>query len=334
MAALSLTDITNSIKNPKVCFFEPFLKNGIAEAFYGRPVCYSGNYGAVFKLNCGGETKAVRIWTKDLKILPELPVRSKILAEKIHHINSGCFVGFEFYEKGLLVSGQWTPIVVMDWCKGQNLKEAISNNLNNPNNLRIIANNFLEVVKALHHEGISHGDLQHGNILVNEDFSIKLIDYDSLYIPCKEFDNKVEEIKGLPDYQHPNRMQNRYANSRVDYFSELIIYLSLMSLAENPSIWKKFNVANKDYSLLFDTSDFADFKHSAIYYELNRLSEEIKHLVKVLEYYLSIDDINKLEPFDKEHVHATIISQYCTHCGHKFHATNDKFCIICGTQRI
>ena len=67
MGALSLTDITNSIKNPKVCFKDNNLKQAIPEMFNGRPVCFSGNYGAVFKLKYGSRVKAVRIWTKDLQ---------------------------------------------------------------------------------------------------------------------------------------------------------------------------------------------------------------------------------------------------------------------------
>lgn len=341
MSALSLTDITNSIKNARVCFCDSLLKSGFAETFNGRPVCYSGNYGAIFKFKCNDTIKAVRIWTKDLSIMPELPKRSKILSDKIHQLKNSCFVGFEYQEKGLLVSGKWTPIVVMDWCKGENLKDAIEKNLNKPDNIKEIARNFLEMVCSLHKEGISHGDLQHGNILINDKLTIQLIDYDSLYIPCKEFDNKIEEIKGLPDYQHPNRMLNKYANSKVDYFSELIIYLSLVALAENPTLWRKYNIANKDYSLLFNAADYSDIQHAAIYSELKLLSEDVNLLLKVLEKYLSINDINNLEPFDIEVVRfggslhkALDESLYCINCGKEFYSKEDLFCINCGVKKV
>lgn len=341
MAALSLTDITNSVKNAKVCFSDPQLKCGVAEMYNGRPVCFSGNYGAVFKFKCGGKKKAVRIWTKDLSIMPDLPARSKVLSEKIHQLKTNCFIDFEFQEKGLLVSGQWTPIVVMGWCEGLNLKDAIAKNLDSPANLKKIARNFLDIVLYFHQQNISHGDLQHGNILIGDDFSIKLIDYDSLYIPCPEFNGKIEEIKGLPDYQHPNRMQNKYANCKVDYFSELIIYLSLVALAENPKLWSKNNIANRDYSLLFDVSDYSDLKHSAIYFELNKLSNDVKLLVQILEIYLSKSDINELESFDKVLVSLggyfpslETESLYCVRCGRKFANIEDRFCTQCGTKRI
>lgn len=340
MPALSLTDITNSVKNAKVCFKDSSLKSGVLEVYNGRPVCYSGNYGAVFKIRCGDKQKAVRIWTKDLAIMPELPARSEILSKKIHQINNPCFIDFDFQPAGLLVSGQWTPIVVMDWCTGKNLKDSISQNINNPKELTSIATNFLELVRLLHKQGISHGDLQHGNILINDDFSIKLIDYDSLYIPCKEFDDKIEEIKGLPDYQHPARMANKYANSKVDYFSELIIYLSLAAVIENPQLWKKYNVANRDYSLLFDQNDFANFRNSRIYVDLCSLSPSIKTLTLILAKYLDANDINKLSPFDVEaekmgcSLYEPIIeSRYCINCGQEFMAKDDLYCTNCGVKR-
>ena len=173
-------------------------------------------------------------------------------------------------------------------------------------------------------------------ITVGDDLTIKLIDYDSLYIPCKEFENKIEEIKGLPDYQHPCRMQNKYANSKVDYFSELIIYLSLTALVENPNLWNKYNIANKDYSLLFDQSDYSDLRSSAIYSDLNTLSEEVRSLLAVLEKYLSCNDINKLNPFDEEaQIKSPLIeSLFCINCGKEFVAKEDLYCIHCGTKRV
>lgn len=340
MAALSLTDITNSIKNAKVCFQDSALKNGIPEIYNGRLVCYSGNYGAVFKLKCGSKQKAVRIWTKDLSVMPELPTRAELLSKKIRTLNNPSFVDFEFKQKGLLVSGQWTPVVVMDWCTGKNLKDAILENISNPSGLIAISSNFLMLIRLLHEQGVSHGDLQHGNILINSDFSIKLIDYDSLYIPSKEFDEKIEEIKGLPDYQHPARMANKYANSKVDYFSELVIYLTLSALAESPDLWKKYNVVNRDYSLLFDQNDFLDFRRSKIYADLCKLSPTIECLVSILAKYLDTDDINKLSPFDVEAeklgytlYQSVLNSEFCINCGREFLKYEDVYCTNCGTKR-
>lgn len=340
MSALSLTDITNSIKNAKVCFHDVALKNGIPEMCNGRPICFSGNYGAVFKFDCNSIPKAVRVWTKDLSLMPELPQRAEVLSSKIRQIQKDFFVDFKYIEKGLLVSGQWTPIVVMDWCKGQNLKDFIQKNIRNPEALETFAKNFLEMIRFFHENHISHGDLQHGNILVNEDCSIRLIDYDSLYIECPGFSGKIEEIKGLPAYQHPNRMNNLYANDKVDYFSELIIYLSIVALIEDPNIWTFDNIMNKDYSLLFEQQDFVNFRDSKIYHKLSGLSNNTRILLDVLDVYLKTNDITKLQPFDyvalQQGAHLLenkILAKYCINCGAEFISIEDFYCYNCGTKR-
>ena len=49
--------------------------------------------------------------------------------------------------------------------------------------------------KDLHSVGFSHGDLQHGNIMVNSEGKLFLVDYDSMFVPGLE--NVSDEIKGL-----------------------------------------------------------------------------------------------------------------------------------------
>lgn len=340
MCALSLIDIVTSIKNPKKYFSDERLKQSLPEMFNGQPILSSGNYGVVFKFKYyNGHEKAIRVWTKDLQVMPNLLRHSKILAEKIKQIKKPYFVNFDFQDKGLLVSGQWTPIVVMDWCSGKDLKDTISENINNTVVLKKLSSNFFELIMSLHEQGISHGDLQHGNIIIDKNFTMKLIDYDSLFIPCEEFKNNVEEIKGLPNYQHPKRMINKYANSKVDYFSELIIYLSLCAVIENPYLWEKYNVNIRDYSLLFEQQDFYRFEQSKIYNDLMSLSDNIKKLTSILVKYLKCSDINQLNPFYYEMKDITIptITQpeyfYCTKCGHKFYSLDDDYCTYCGKPK-
>ena len=98
------------------------------------------------------------------------------------------------------------------------------------------------MAKTLHTHQISHGDLQDGNILLKlngTDVEIKLIDYDSLFVPS--LGGYPDSIVGLPEFQHPHRMAGGgTANAKVDYFSELVIYLSFRSLAEKPALWSQF----------------------------------------------------------------------------------------------
>ena len=98
------------------------------------------------------------------------------------------------------------------------------------------------MAKELHAAGVSHGDLQHGNIMVNADGSLILVDYDSMYVPSLE--GYADEIKGLVGYQHPARWENCKCSPKADYFSEKVglqrsisvspIYVCLMRHYEYP----------------------------------------------------------------------------------------------------
>ena len=67
-----------------------------------------------------------------------------------------------------------------------------------------------------------------------------LVDYDSFY--CSDLKGEQDIVKGLVDYQHPSRQENKYVSEKLDYFSELIIYLSILAIAESPSLVDKYQV--------------------------------------------------------------------------------------------
>ncbi len=56
----------------------------------------------------------------------------------------------------------------MEWIDGISFTTFLANNINNPAHIRDFAGKFLEMVKVLHQNNISHGDLQHGNIMVRK----------------------------------------------------------------------------------------------------------------------------------------------------------------------
>lgn len=116
----------------------------------------------------------------------------------------------------------------MEWVDGINFKRFVANNIKNPIHIRNFAENFLEMVKILHQNNVSHGDLQHGNIMVRKNGDICLVDYDSLYVP--RLINEKDSIKGLPGYQHPNRNKLTQLSPKSDYFQNLLFtYHCLLS---------------------------------------------------------------------------------------------------------
>jgi thiamine kinase-like enzyme len=151
------------------------------------------------------------------------------------------------------------------------------------------------MVEYFHKENIAHGDLQHGNILVKDDGSLIIIDYDSMFI--KPLEGMSDAIKGLPGYQHPSRNQNKFINHKLDYFSELIIYLSLLAFEQYPNLWNKYYETE---DLLFSKEDLHNADKSEIINTLLLSSNQtIKELTHQLKVQLSKTDIIDLQPLEE-----------------------------------
>lgn len=290
--SFSKQDIITSIKNSELFLKIPELKGAKPRLKKdGGPFCYTGGFNMVFQIDHKDKKWALRVW--------HIPVgeqkdRYRKISEYLSDKKLPYFADFIYDEKSILVNGQLLDTIRMEWLEGKLLKDFLEENLSNPNVIRELAENFLEMCKTLKKHHISHGDLQHGNILV-ENNQIKLIDYDSICIP--EIEGDVELVTGLKGYQHPSRLRAEKASLKADYFSELVIYLSLLAIAENPDFWIKYNIKDSEY-LLFTDKDFDDFEHSEIYKDLQNLSFPIKSLTRILVNYLKEKHYTALESFE------------------------------------
>ena len=61
------------------------------------------------------------------------------------------------------------------------------------------------------------------------------VDYDSIYVPAMQ-DRFPVVTAGWDDFQHPRRSNNTVATARDDYFSQHVIYLSLLAYARFSSL--------------------------------------------------------------------------------------------------
>lgn len=297
---LSLLDISNSLKNADVCLKVPELKGGQVVQVNGHPVSSSGGYCVVYKYQLkDGRYKALRIWHKDLSLLPDLPEAAAKISDELDCLHSGYFVDYKYYDKAILVAGQFYPAIVMDWCDGEDLKDYITSNIGDAGKIKSLSEQFLKMVKFFHEHNISHGDLQHGNIRIRPDGTICVLDYDSMYVPALK--GKYEYIKGLPSFQHPTaRDKNEYLNPKADYFSESVIYLALMLLQKDPSLWTE-EIKRCDDILLFDNNDLLNIRNtsSRIFKYRNEIPLGIMWLVRNLQQFMSKESIDDLIPLEK-----------------------------------
>jgi hypothetical protein len=193
------------------------------------------------------------------------------------------FARFEFIQSGIRVRHEWFPIIKMEWVRGQSLTEYIKEHLNDSDKLNMLADEFKKVVLFLSEHGIAHGDLQHGNIIVQNDGSIRLVDYDGCFVP--ELSGLKSNELGHRNYQHPRRSAADF-NENIDNFSAWLIWLSIKSLAEDPHLWDKLHAG--DECLLFRRQDFIRSQYSRAFHLLEmHYNENIRQYGKFLRSLLS-----------------------------------------------
>lgn len=316
MSKINIDDIVTSVTTPAL-ILDTFIKNGtFHELPTGDVEMYTGGFTLVFPVKVNGEKWAFRCWYVDLG---NMRSHFQTLSGVFSKLRLPYFCDFAYIDDGIVVGGKKYPTTRMRWIEGKNLKQYICANRNDKKKIKNLANNFVKMITTLHKYHISHGDLQHGNILIDDNDNLFLIDYDSVYVP--ELQGEADIIKGLKGYQHPKRGDNLLANEKVDYFSELIIYLSILAIAEKSSLVEKYQVEDSE-QLLFSFEDFKDLENSQVYVDLMQLGGLFPILLKILSDYLNEDDICNLEPF------TTLVDKYAKEPKIKsFRAPSDCFVI-------
>lgn len=289
----TIPSIRTSVENQSVMVLEENAKNGIFRRdARGRLIAYAGGFSVVFPyVDSSGEKWAFRCWHSNVNNSKK---RYEIISDAIRKSQLGFLCDFIYVEKGINVDGEIYPTTRMRWIDGVTIKEYICQNRKSKRLLRELANEFLKMTQALHDLSLAHGDLQHGNILIDENHRLYLVDYDSFY--CPKLKGEPDNVTGLPDYQHPARSSNKSVSEKIDYFSELIIYLSILAISKNSSLIDKYQIEGSE-RLLFAKEDFENLHASQIYQDISSLGDECKELLSILDEYLSHKDINELCPF-------------------------------------
>ena len=284
------SEYLSAIETPQL-FKSPVLMGGHVVKRNDTVIRYAGGFCVVFPFENLNRKYAIRCWHASVD---DAQKRTKEIADELRRLQLPYFVGFEYFSDGILTNEGVQPIVAMDWVDASPLKDYISKYLYSPEKLKTLADNFLKMAKSLHEHGISHGDLQHGNIMVKDSGELVLVDYDSMYVPS--LNGYSDDIKGLEGYQHPARWQNKKLTPKADYFSELVIYISILALSKIPSLWNDLGIEDTD-TLLFNSDDIASRGSSNIFKVLETDSE-LKNLSQSLKdalLQISIEDLNPLE---------------------------------------
>lgn len=249
-------DYNEAMQNPAANFAVDTLKAGTPElTALGLPRAATGAFASVYKLNVDSCAYAVKCF---LTLVHDQKERYELISNSILGDDLEYTVDFEFMQKGILAHGNWFPIVQMDWVSGEPLNFYVEQRLNNAAALDELADQFLDLMGHFRRNGVAHGDLQHGNILVTE-AGIRLVDYDGMFVPGME--DMVSNELGHRNFQHPSRHPTHFG-PWLDNFSASSIYLTLKALTRDSALWHCG--AAGDEGLIFAQADYANPQYSPL----------------------------------------------------------------------
>ncbi len=285
-------DYNEAIQNPQVNLRDPSLRNSVAaSSSLGLPRPVSGAFASVYQMNTAEKSWAIRCFLRNVQ---DQGYRYREIARQIADAKLRCLVDFDFQQEGVRVNDLWFPILKMEWVRGTTLERYIEENLQNRSKLVELQSEFLKVCNDLGQARICHGDLQHGNILIQEDGALRLVDYDGMYVPSMHGMHSNE--LGHRNYQHPARGAEHFGPT-LDNFSMWVIYTSLSAILEDPSIYTRLGGGND--CLLFRKQDFDDIDGSVAFATLDQMSESVRCLSNSLKWLIRSKPLTSLPPGEK-----------------------------------
>ncbi|MGB6163000.1 MAG: phosphotransferase, partial [Pseudonocardiaceae bacterium] len=240
------------------------------------PMPVSGSSAVVFKAIVEGEEQALRFFTREQALIRE---RYLALGDYFSSTSvSDCMAMSRWVDNAIVINGQSWPMVQMQWVNGPTLDQYVASLVEKKNLITIaqLAAAWRNLIRRMQAAQFAHGDLQHGNVLVDEKGDLRLVDFDCVWI--EPFSGKSPPSEsGHRNYQRVGRPWGQW----MDTFPGLVIYVSLLALSKNPDLWETFHDGE---NLLFQQEDFTPPFHTDRWRrlaiiddgELNLLVEKLK----------------------------------------------------------
>lgn len=249
----SATDYSMALQQPTAAFSVPELRE--AEFKKGRRglMVIAGSSAVVFHAAIGGRDYALRCYTREDASTPD---RYAALDEYVARTQLDRYVSkVRWVDQAVQVKGGRWPVLTMEWIDGRRLNDHVGELAASGDTaaLSSLAAQWLTLVSDLQAAEFAHGDLQHGNILVEAAGKLRLVDFDSVWIPPLRGHPAPTET-GHASYQPYSLNPADHWGPYMDTFPGLVIYLALLALARAPGLWDKLD--NGD-NLLFERADLA-----------------------------------------------------------------------------
>ena len=222
----------------------------------------SGNFAVVFKMKDEqtGKLHAVKCFLKEQEGRAEA---YRQIAEELEYVSCTFLTPIKYLDKELFVDSANSedsefPVLLMDWVEGQTIEQIMAKNPSS-DEIYNLAYSFSKFALWMVSQPFAHGDLKPDNILIREDGTITIVDYDGMYVPAMKGQQARE--CGSPDYRHPQRNIMDF-DEHIDDFSLIVIELSLLIIAQDTNLLIQKSGRDR---LLFSKDDYIEFHNKEIY---------------------------------------------------------------------
>ena len=268
-----ISEYIEAIKSPEDNFEELTNLRPVLDGD-GEPIMSSGNFAVIFKMQdeSTGNFYALKCFTKEQEGRDEAYHQ---ITNALKDVDSPYLVSLSYLDKELFVdTGQTAetefPVLLMDWVEGKTFDKYLRENLDDKYALEILAYRFSQLAQWLIPQPFAHGDLKPDNILVRDDGTLVLVDYDGMYVPAMK-GQKAREL-GSPDFRHPIRTENDFGE-HIDDFPLVSILLSLKAISLQPEFLEQYGAKDR---LLFSEKDYRNLSESQVLEALRPLMQDLE----------------------------------------------------------
>lgn len=215
----------------------------------GQPLFAAGANAVVVKAVVDGEEHALRFFTRE-----DVSSRERYSSLNDYFTARGltdCVAMSRWQDDAIEINGQAWPMLRMQWVEGRILDEYVDFLVESGDTRALagLAERWRELIGRMQESEFAHGDLQHANVMIQQDGTLRLVDLDGAWI-TPIADGPPPNESGHPNYNRSGRVWGRW----MDTFPGLVVYTSLLALSRDTQPWR---VLYDEDNLLFRKTDFA-----------------------------------------------------------------------------
>ena len=228
---------------------------------HGEPYRSSGAFAVVFKMRDPktGRCYALKCFTEEQEGRAEAYRR---IADELETVDSSYVTTVKYYEGELFVDSPCDddcfPVLLMDWIEGETMEAYIAAHWRDSYAMSMLCYRFCRMAAWLRSQPFAHGDIKPDNVMVREDGTLALVDYDGMFVPAMK--GQKSPTIGTKDFSHPLRTVEDF-DETIDDFALASIALSLKAMSLDVTLREKYGAADR---LLFSAADYRALGKSAV----------------------------------------------------------------------